>query len=132
LLARGSATLLLAVAEGPLDESRRLLCELLRAAPMVVVDLGGQGHDAGPALWAGLTQAERGDAYVLSARLQGALSESAFVRLLNAERELLRSLAGPTLLVVSAQTEQALRRHAPRLLYLAGAELRIARARRPF
>jgi predicted MPP superfamily phosphohydrolase len=113
LLARGSATLLLAVAEGPLDESRRLLCELLRAAPMVVVDLGGQGHDAGPALWAGLTQAERGDAYVLSARLQGALSESAFVRLLNAERELLRSLAGPTLLVVSAQTEQALRRHAP-------------------
>lgn len=113
LLARGSATLLLAVAEGPLDESRRLLCELLRAAPMAVVDLGGQGHDAGPARWAGRTHDERADAYVLSARLHGALSESAFVRLLNAERELLRSLAGPTILVVSAQTEQALRRHAP-------------------
>ncbi len=114
-LAGGSPTLLLAVvaSDGVLDDSRRLLCDLLRAAPMTVIDFGGQGHDSGPARWAELGEGRPGDAYVLSARLEGRLSESAFTRLLNAERELLRRLAGPTVLVVSAQTEQALRQRAP-------------------
>ncbi|HEU4407174.1 MAG TPA: metallophosphoesterase [Polyangiaceae bacterium] len=113
-LARG-ATLLLAVVanDAALDESRRLLCDLLRAAPLSVVDLGAQGYESGPGRWAELTRGAAADAFVLSAAPKGPLSVSAFTRLLNAERELLRGLAGPTVLVVSAQTEKALRQGAP-------------------
>jgi predicted MPP superfamily phosphohydrolase len=113
-LAQG-ATLLLAVVESDaaLDESRRLLCDLLRAAPLNVVDLGSQGHESGPGRWAELTRRTLADAFVLSASPKGPLSLSAFVRLLNAERQLLQGLAGPTILAVSAQTEKALRKGAP-------------------
>jgi predicted MPP superfamily phosphohydrolase len=113
-LAQG-ATLLLAVVESDaaLDESRRLLCDLLRAAPLNVADLGSQGHDAGPGRWAELTRGTPAEAFVLSASPKGPLSLSAFTRLLNAERQLLQGLAGPTILAVSAQTEKALRQGAP-------------------
>ncbi len=113
-LSRG-ATLLLAVVENEpaLEPSRRLLCDLLRAAPLSVADLGSQGHDSGPGQWAKLTRDTPADAFVLSASPRGPLSLSAFTRLLNAERQLLQGLAGPTILVVSAQTERALRQGAP-------------------
>lgn len=113
-LAQG-ATLLLAVvaSDAALDESRRLLCDLLRAAPLQVADLGNQGYESGPGRWAELTRATPADAFVLSAAPKGPLSFSAFTRLLNAERQLLQGLAGPTVLVASAQTEKALRQGAP-------------------
>ncbi|KYG03074.1 hypothetical protein BE21_53465 [Sorangium cellulosum] len=114
-LARGAATLLLATvaSEVDLDPSRRFLLDVLRAAPMTVTDLGECAFNDGPARWAELTRRASADAFVLAANPRGALAGAAFARLLNAERELLRQLAGPMVLLVSRDTERILRSHAP-------------------
>jgi predicted MPP superfamily phosphohydrolase len=114
-LSRGSATLLLAIAEqdAVLDETRRLLVELLRGTSLAVADLGAGSLDAGPRRWAELTKGHVADVYVLGAAPPTPLSLGAMVRLYNAERELLRQLAGPMVLVVSRATEDAIRRHSP-------------------
>ncbi len=115
-LAQGSATLLLAIVEhdAVVDEARRLVTALIQATPLTVVDLGVELLDAGPRRWAELTR-ERGPAgaYVLGAAPATPLGLNAMVRLYNAERELLRQLAGPLVLVVSSATEKAIRRESP-------------------
>ncbi|MRG92599.1 metallophosphoesterase family protein [Polyangium spumosum] len=114
-LAQGSPSLLVVVAESDatLDEARGLLVGILRKAPMRVEDLGACDVDTGPARWAELTHEHEADAYVLSAAPWGPFSGGAFAGLLNAEREFLRRLAGPVLLVVSRETERILRQKAP-------------------
>ncbi|WP_437707827.1 metallophosphoesterase [Sorangium sp. So ce448] len=114
-LARGAATLLLATvaSEVDLEPSRRFLLDVLRAAPMSVADLGECSFNDGPARWAELTRGAPADAFVLAANPRGALAGAAFARLLNAERELLRQLAGPMVLLVPRDTERILRSHAP-------------------
>jgi predicted MPP superfamily phosphohydrolase len=114
-LALGSATLLLVIAEhdAVLDETRRLLVELLRGTPLAVADLGAISLDAGPRRWAELTRGHDDDVVVLSAAPPTPLSLNAMVRLYNAERELLRQLAAPVVLVISSATEKAIREQAP-------------------
>lgn len=114
-LAQGSPTLLVVVAESDasLDEARGRLCDILEKAPMLVEDLGACDLDTGPARWVELTKKSAADAYVLSAAPWGPFSGSAFAVLLNAEREFLRKLAGPVLLVVSRETERVIRQKAP-------------------
>ncbi|WP_437949791.1 metallophosphoesterase [Sorangium sp. So ce296] len=114
-LARGAATLLLATvaSEVDLEPSRRFLLDVLRAAPMTVTDLGECAFNDGPARWAELTRRAPADGFVLAANPRGALAGAAFARLLNAERELLRQLAGPMVLLVPRDTERILRSHAP-------------------
>jgi predicted MPP superfamily phosphohydrolase len=114
-LAQGSATLLLAIAESDaaLDETYRIFLELLRATPIDVADLGEGGSSVGPARWAELTRAHAAPAFTLRFKPSSPLSISAFARVLNAERELLRQLAGPMVLVISRDTERGLRQHAP-------------------
>ncbi|MFS8069017.1 MAG: metallophosphoesterase family protein, partial [Byssovorax sp.] len=114
-LAQGSATLLLAIAEhdAVLDETRRLLVELLRLTPLAVADLGAISLDAGPRRWAELTKGHADDVVVLSAAPPTPLSLGAMVRLYNAERELLRQLEAPLVLVISSATEKATRQQAP-------------------
>lgn len=114
-LALGSATLLLVVAEhdAVLDETRCLLVELLRGTPLAVADLGAISLDAGPRRWAELTKGHADEVVVLSAAPPTPLSLNAMVRLYNAERELLRQLAAPVVLVISSATEKAIREQAP-------------------
>lgn len=114
-LAQGSPTLLVVVAESDasLDETRQMLCELLRQQPMSVEDLGLCDLDTGPARWAELTNARKADAYVISAAPWGPFSGAAFAGLLNAEREFLRQLGGPVVLLVSRDTERLVRQKAP-------------------
>ena len=118
-LAQSSATLLLAVAESEVavDETRRILLEILRATPLEVADLGTARVDAGPARWAELTREQASPAYVLAiaapAPPAAALAMSAFAHRVNAQREWLRQLAGPLVLVISRATERALRLQAP-------------------
>ncbi|TKD02479.1 metallophosphoesterase family protein [Polyangium fumosum] len=114
-LAQGSPSLLVVVAESDatLDEARGLLVGILQRAPMHMEDLGACDVDMGPARWVELTHERAADAYVLSAAPWGPFSGGAFAGLLNAEREFLRRLAGPVLLVVSRETERILRQKAP-------------------
>lgn len=114
-LQAGSSTLLLVVvpSDASLEEARRVLLELLRATPMEVADLGASTSSMGPARWAELTRAAAPvGAYVLSFVPVTALEARSFAILLNAERQHMRQLAGPLLLVISSKTEQALRTHA--------------------
>jgi predicted MPP superfamily phosphohydrolase len=114
----GTSTLLLAVvpSDAVVEESRRALLELLRATPMDVTDLGAGTSSTGPAQWAELTKARAAGAsasvYVLSFVPTTKLEARTFANLLNAERQHMRALAGPLLLVISNDTEQALRKHA--------------------
>ncbi len=116
-LAQGSATLLVAIADSDagVDETRRILIEILRATPMDVDDLGVAG--AGPARWAEQTRKSSAQAFVLMfsppTPESAALATTAFARLVNPERELLRQLAAPVVLVLSRGAERALRAHAP-------------------
>lgn len=114
-LLQGITTLLLAVAESDavVDETRRLLSEILRAAPLEITDLGVCKLDVGPAKWAELTR-EHADtgAFVLTFVPTSSLEARVFAQRLNAERQWLRELAGPVVLVVSGKTEKALRQHA--------------------
>ena len=118
-LAQGSATLLVAIADSDagVDETRRILIEILRATPMDVDDLGVAGAGAGPARWAEQTRKSSAQAFVLMfsppTPESAALATSAFARLVNPERELLRQLAAPVVLVLSRGAERALRAHAP-------------------
>lgn len=114
-LALGSKTLLLVIAEhdAVLDESRRLLVELLRATPLPVTDLGAIAPDSGPRRWAELTKGHESEIVTLSAAPPTPLSMSPMVRLYNAERELLRQLDAPLVLVISSATEKAVREQAP-------------------
>jgi len=114
-LAAGSPSLLIVVAasDASLDEARAFLSELLHQHLKRVEDLGACDVDTGPACWVELTHEHPADAYILSAAPWGPFSGNAFAGLLNAEREFLRRLAGPVLLVVSRDTERVLRQKAP-------------------
>ncbi len=114
-LAQGTPTLLLAVVESDatLPVVRDLLLSILRATPMNVADLGICESTSGPARWAELTSSTPAAAFALTVVPKGPLAVRAFGRLLNAERELLRRLAGPTLLLVARDTEKGLRDHSP-------------------
>jgi len=113
-LTQGSPSLLLVVcpSDGVLAETRRLLLEVLQATPMSIVDLGLCESDAGPARWAEQTQADPGDAFLLTLPAADQLTWRAFARLLNAERQLLRGLTGPVVLLTARPGEQLLRQHA--------------------
>lgn len=114
-LSRGSASLVLVLVDhdAAIEDTKRALAGVIGSLPMAVADLGACDVETGPARWAELTRARAADAYLLSFAPQSPLSGPPFARLLNAERELLRRLAGPLVLVVSGETERVLRRHAP-------------------
>jgi hypothetical protein len=112
--ARGSPSLLLAVCpnDSTMEETRRILRDVLRATPLTIVDLGVVAGDAGPARWAEMTRAGEGEAFLLTFATPERLGVLSFARLLNAERQLLRDLAGPLVLLVSRRSEQVLRKEA--------------------
>ncbi len=115
---RGSATLMILVSptDAAVDENQRILVDILRAASLQVVDLGRIGHDFGPSAWVEATSKQSGDAYVMGAVPASFFGASAFATLVNAEREWLRKLAGPVLLLISRDTEDMLRKRAPDFL----------------
>ena len=115
LLQGGGTTLLLAVApsDAVVDETQRLLSEILRVTPMEITDLGACKLDVGPARWAELTRGHTDTgAFILTFAPTSSLEAKVFAQRLNAERQWLRQLAGPVVFVVSKATERALRQHA--------------------
>jgi hypothetical protein len=114
-LAQGTPTLIIMVADSDarLDEARARLAGILRGGSIDVADLGACDIDTGPARWSKLTRERAADAYILSASPWGPFSGPAFAVLLNTEREFLRELAGPVLLLVSRETEKVIRARAP-------------------
>lgn len=114
-LTRDSATLVLVVVEsdGVVPRAAQILLELLRAAPMDVCDLGACSNDAGPTRWADQIRERKEHAFVLTYVPTSQLAARSFASRLNAERELLRRLRGPVVLVISNTTDKMLRQHAP-------------------
>lgn len=114
-LSQGTPTLVLAVAQSDavVEETRRMLLEILRATPLEIADLGACKIDVGPAKWAELTRQHADvSAFVLTFIPTTSLEAKVFAQRLNAERQWLRELAGPVVFVVSRTTERALRQHA--------------------
>jgi predicted MPP superfamily phosphohydrolase len=118
MLTQGSATLLILIVpnDAAVDENRRILADILRVNLSQIVDIGRIRHDFGPAAWVEATQRQSGDAYVMSIVPESVFGTSAFATLVNTEREFLRKLAGPVLLVISRDTEDMLRKRAPDFL----------------
>lgn len=117
-LAQGTATLVILVAptEAAVDENRTILADILRAGSLQIADLGRIGHDFGPAAWAEATSKQSADVYVMGAVPESMFGASAFATLVNGEREFLRRLPGPVLLVISRDTEDIFRKRAPDFL----------------
>jgi 3',5'-cyclic AMP phosphodiesterase CpdA len=115
-LATRSATVLLLVGEAgrSVEEARAPLLALLRArGPFQVEDLGTADPKLGPRGWAERTPAGSADAFVLVVEPGSPLAARTFGRRLNGEREHLRRLGGPLLILVNADDERALRQIAP-------------------
>lgn len=113
---QSSETLILAVAEDDarVEATRDVMVAFLRAEAMAVVDLGASASDEGPLRWVEKMQAAPPQAPgILTFVPATSLAGGAFARRLNAEREWLRRLAAPVVLVVSRAMERILRRHAP-------------------
>lgn len=112
--AKDSPSLLLAICptDAAIEETRTLLRELLQATPLTLADLGLAAGDAGPAAWTKSTRETAGDAYLLAFTATARLTIVAFARLANAERQLLRDLPGPLVLLLSKRSEQILRKEA--------------------
>jgi predicted MPP superfamily phosphohydrolase len=113
---QGSETLVLAVAEDDarVDATRDVVAAFLRAEAMALVDLGACASDEGPVRWVeDMQPAPPGAVGILTFVPATSLAGGAFARRLNAEREWLRRLAAPVVLVVSRAMELVLRRNAP-------------------
>jgi hypothetical protein len=113
-LRRGQGTLVAAVTEddGGVDAARNALAAMLRAASMKVGDLGLGDAVTGPRRWAQLTAVSAADAYLIGHVPATPVAARAWAALVNGEREMLRELGGPLVLVMSRATEQILQRHA--------------------
>ncbi|EYF03511.1 metallophosphoesterase family protein [Chondromyces apiculatus] len=129
-LAQGSASLLVVVAESEavLEGARSALVALLSAVPIKVGDLGECAPNAGPGRWAELSQGLAAEVHLLAAAPPAPFGVAAFAGLVNAERELLRRLSGPLLLLISRTTEQVLRQRAPDFLTWASQVVELPRA----
>lgn len=114
-LASGAATLLagLCADDGVLERTQTILAEILRAMPLDVADLGICRYEAGPAQWAADTTRIKAGVYLMAIKPFSKLEAGVFARRLNAEREHLRRLGGPVLLIFSQATDEVLRNEAP-------------------
>jgi len=112
--ASGSPSLLLAICpdDETIAETRTLLRALLQGSSPTLADLGLAASDAGPAKWTASARSLAGDAYLLTFTTAARLTIAAFARLANAERQLLRDLPGPLVLLLSRRSEQVLRKEA--------------------
>lgn len=114
-LARGVPTLLSVSvrASSDVDDARRTLVRLLGASDVSARDLGATGANVGPVAWAEASRDEAGDVFVVSIFANTPLSRRALADLVNAQRQSLRELAGPLVLVTTDAVDAALRQHAP-------------------
>lgn len=114
-LKAGTPSLVLGVvgSDAVVDEARTLMHGILRATPLRLEDLGRCTSTMGPGRWAEATRrVTETEGFLLSFAPATQLEARAFAILLNAERQLLQGLTGPVLLVVSRQTEAAIRSYA--------------------
>lgn len=114
-LATGGGTLLLAVAENDqaLDEVRKALVSVLSVEGATARDLGARPATSGPNEWCEAMSAATPTAAVLSLAPRGSLEAHTLAGIANAQREVLRSLPSPLIVVVHRRTEELLRERAP-------------------
>lgn len=114
-LAKGSPTLLAGIIESDeiLESSTALLADILRASPLQLADLGICARDAGPAKWAADSRRVQADTLILRIKPYSRLQAVSFAQLLNAQREHLRDLGKPLILMMSTATHSTLRTDAP-------------------
>lgn len=110
---RPSLLLLVTRDAAHLNEVRRTVAALLRHGGIAVDDVGPLATDEGPTAWSERTRHGEAAARVFSVAPTMVLATAAFAERANAQRESLRDAVGPMVLVLSAETEAALRKQAP-------------------
>jgi 3',5'-cyclic AMP phosphodiesterase CpdA len=114
-LSRGTPTLLLIIVadDQSLTETARCLSAVLGHSALKVVSIEGAAAKEGPARWADESRRATADAYLVAVAPVGPLSARIAAKLFNAQRQNLRDLAGPLLLLLSNKDEAQIRETAP-------------------
>lgn len=127
-LAAGSPTivLLVGVGDASVEPARAPLKALLQAAGSFrVQDLGQVTPERGPRAWAGAASAGAADVFMLACEPTSELAARSLARRLNGEREHLRQLGGPLLLLMNTVSERELRQFAPDFFTWVGSALEL-------
>lgn len=114
-LSRGTPTLLLIIVrdDQSLTETARHLSALLGRSSLSVLQIEGAASKEGPARWAEESHGATADAYLVAVAPVGPLAARGTAKLFNAQRQNLRDLAGPLILLISNKDEAQIRETAP-------------------
>ena len=114
-LSRGTPTLLLIIVrdDQSLTETARHLSALLGHSSLKLFQIEGAASKEGPARWAEESQGATADAFLVAVAPVGPLAARGVAKLFNAQRQNLRDLAGPLLLLLSRKDEAQIRETAP-------------------
>lgn len=114
-LSRGTPTLLLIIVrdDQSLTETARHLSALLGHSSLKLFQIEGAASKEGPARWAEESQGATADAFLVAVAPVGPLAARGMAKLFNAQRQNLRDLAGPLLLLLSRKDEAQIRETAP-------------------
>lgn len=114
-LSRGTPTLLLMIVrdDQSLTETARHLSALLGRSALKLYQIDGAAAKEGPARWAEESRGATADAFLVAVAPVGPLAARGAAKLFNAQRQNLRDLAGPLLLLLSKKDEAQIRETAP-------------------
>ncbi len=114
-LSRATPTLLLIIVRDDqgLTETARHLSALLGRASLNVFQIDGAASKEGPARWAEESRSTTADAFLVAVAPVGPLAARGAAKLFNAQRQNLRDLAGPLILLLSRKDEAQIRETAP-------------------
>lgn len=114
-LSRGTPTLLLIIVrdDQSLSETSRHLSALLGRSALKVFQIEGAASKEGPARWADESHSTTADVFLVAVAPIGPLSARIAAKLFNAQRQNLRDLAGPLILLLSNKDEAQIRETAP-------------------
>lgn len=114
-LSGGTPTLLLIIVrdDQSLTETARHLSALLGRSSLKLFQIEGAASKEGPARWAEESQGTTADAFLVAVAPVGPLAARGTAKLFNAQRQNLRDLAGPLLLMLSRKDEAQIRDTAP-------------------
>lgn len=114
-LSRGTPTLLLIIVpdDQSLTETARHLSALLGRSSVNLFQIEGAASKEGPARWAEESRSATADAFLVAVAPVGPLAARGAAKLFNAQRQNLRDLAGPLILMLSRKDEAQIRETAP-------------------
>ena len=114
-LSRGTPTLLLIIVrdDQSLTETARHLSVLFGRNSLNLYQIDGAASKEGPARWAEVSRGATADAFLVAVAPVGPLAARGAAKLFNAQRQNLRDLAGPLILLLSNKDEAQIRETAP-------------------